>query len=61
MITETESGKGVNRSFNEWAVQLYHVNIVRTIHTDYLRTLRAEMLHVISRIDDELKQRQRES
>lgn len=57
MILENETGQGVNRSFNEWAVQVYHVSILRTISTDYLRTLRSEMLHVIGRIDDELKRR----
>ncbi len=61
MSVELDSGQGVNQSFNEWAVQLYHVSILRTISTDYLRTLRAEMLHVIGRIDDELKQRRREN
>lgn len=60
MSVETDSGQGVNSSFNEWAVQVYHVSILRTISTDYLRTLRAEMLHVIGRIDDELKRRARE-
>lgn len=61
MSVELDAGQGVNKSFNEWAVQLYHVSILRAISTDYLRTLRAEMLHVIGRIDDELKQRQRET
>ncbi len=57
MIAENESGKGVYSSFNEWAAQLYHVRIIRNISTDYLRTLRAEMLHVIGQIDNELKGR----
>ena len=59
MIVEIDSGQGVNRSFKEWAVQLYNASILRTISTDYLSTLRSEMLHVIGRIDDELKQRPR--
>lgn len=54
-----DAGQGVNHSFNQWAAQLYHVTILRAISTDYLRTLRAEMLHVIGRIDDELKLRER--
>ena len=59
MIAENETGKGVYNSFNEWAAQLYHARIIRTISTDYLRTLRSEMLHVIGQIDNELKERGR--
>lgn len=57
MITENEEGRGVYNSFNEWAAQVYHIRIIHKISTDYLRTLRSEMLHVIGQIDNELKER----
>jgi hypothetical protein len=60
MTVENDSGQGVNSTFNTWAAPLYQVSKLRTISTDYLRTLRAEMLHVVGRLDDELKQREHE-
>jgi hypothetical protein len=51
-------GQRVRSSFNEWAAQVYDVGILRTISTDYLRTLRSEMLQAIGRIDDEMRRRE---
>lgn len=58
MNTENDWGLGVRSSFNAWAEQIYNVRILRTMSTDHLRTLRSEMLRVIGRIDDELRQRE---
>jgi hypothetical protein len=58
MNTKNDWGQGVCSSFNTWAAQVYNLSILKTISTDYLRTLRSEMLQTIGRIDDELRQRE---
>ncbi len=60
MTTKNDRGKGVGSSFNAWAARVYPAPRVVTIGTSCLRTLRQEMLCVISRIDDELRRRERE-
>jgi hypothetical protein len=55
--SEKDHGRGVGRSFEEWAVRIYPTSQVVTIGTRSLRTIRSGMLRVIDRIDDELKRR----
>jgi hypothetical protein len=61
MTIENDRGKSVRSLFNAWAATVYPATRVVTIGTSCLRTLRQEMLCVISRIDDELKRRERGS
>lgn len=59
MTIENGGGKGLGNSFNTWAARVYPADRVVKIGTDSLRALRMEMLGVISRIEDELKRRER--
>lgn len=55
--SEDDHGRGVGRSFEGWAARIYPTSQVVTIGTRSLRTIRLGMLHVVDRIDDELKRR----
>jgi len=57
MNSEHRQTKGVGYSFDAWAARIYPGHIVVNKSTRYLQTLRAKMLCVIGRIDDELSRR----
>ncbi len=59
MDTENSRGKSVGNSLNAWAARVYPATRVVGIGSGYLRAIRQEMLCVVSRIDDELKRRER--
>lgn len=58
MNAKNDWGQELCSSFNTWAAQVHDLSILKTTSTDYLRTLRSEMLQTIGRIDDEIRQRE---
>jgi hypothetical protein len=60
MTMENGRGKGVGNTFNTWAARMYPATQVASFGSGYLRALRQEMLCAASRIDDELKRRERQ-
>ncbi len=59
MTIENGGDKRLGNSFNAWTASVFPVSHVVKISTNGLRALRVEMLCVISRIEDELKRRER--
>ncbi len=57
MNSERGQTRGVGYSFDAWAASIYPGQIVVHKSTRYLQILRAKMLCVIGRIDDELSRR----
>lgn len=59
MSAQLKRSTGVGHSFMSWATRIYPTHLVVSNSTNYLRVLRLRMVHIIGRIDDELKRRER--